>query len=42
MSFSRADTVALMFCCTHKSLTLGEYLYPGLSLSYIGLDKHNF
>ena len=27
MSFSRADTVALMFCCTHKSLTLGEYIH---------------
>jgi hypothetical protein len=22
--FSRSDTVALMFCCTHKSLTLGK------------------
>lgn len=44
MGFSRADTVALMFCCTHKSLTLGIPIiriifadYPGISLISIPL-----
>ena len=29
-TFTRADIVALMFCCTHKSLTLGKkyFLFP--------------
>ena len=41
MGFTRADSVALMFCCTHKSLTLGkcELKKQGTRMSLLFLAK---
>ena len=41
MGFTRADSVALMFCCTHKSLTLGKYEFKkqGTHMSILFLPK---
>ncbi|KAK3611410.1 hypothetical protein CHS0354_034857 [Potamilus streckersoni] len=38
MNFSKADIVALMFCCTHKSLTLGIPIIKIIFAGYTGMS----